>query len=135
MLAVVVLALVFVRRSRPGRDERHGDTETAVHHRRSEALLARAAAARAAGDLDAALRLRFEAGLEQLEARGVVRGRTTLTTSAIAAEVGSSTFDELASAHTLVAYAGVPASGHDVDTAFERWPELARARSVGAGAR
>ena len=135
VLIVVVACLVWVRRSRSGTNGRADAAEGASHHRRSAALLARAAAARDAGDLDLALRLRFEAGLEQLEARGVVHERATLTTSAIAAQVRSTAFDELASVHTLVAYAGVPASDRDVDTAFERWPEVAGGRRVPAGAR
>lgn len=134
VLLVAVLSVLVVHRSRPVRGE-PADDPGASHRRRSEALLARAAAARDAGDLDAALRLRFEAGLEQLEAKGLVRERTTLTTSAIAAQVRSATFDELASVHTLVAYAGVPASDRDVDVAFERWPEVARGRRVPASAR
>jgi hypothetical protein len=135
VLVVTLGCVLWTRRDRPGREERDGGTERAVHRRRSEALLDRAAAARSSGDLDLALRLRFEAGLEQLEARGVVRERRTLTTAAVAAQVRSTTFDELASVHTLVAYAGLPASGHDVDAAFARWPELVTAPRAAAGER
>jgi hypothetical protein len=132
---VAVVAAVLVRRARPSKPPDDEDAEPQRRQRRASALLARAAAARAAGDLDLALRLRFEAGLEHLEARGMVRERTTLTSGAIAAQVQSPTFDELAAVHTLVAYAGVPASDRDVDDAFERWPEVARPRRVPVGAR
>ena len=132
---VGVVAVVWVRRTRPGTEDA-GQPGPRSRAARVAALLDRAKAARAAGDLDLALRLRFEAGLERLEDRGVVEGRTTLTTGELAARLSSPGFDELASVHTLVAYAGVPATTDDVTEAFERWPEVAEAaRRAPVGAR
>ena len=78
-----------------------------------------------AGDLDAALRLRFAAGLERLEDRGLLHDRASLTTTTLAGQLHSSTFDELAVVHSRVAYGGVDASPDDVERAFSSWPRVA----------
>jgi len=123
VVLAAVAAIVFIRRSRPG-STREATPSSDERRGRRAAPLTAANEAWAAGELDLALRLRFEAGLEHLEEQGIVHGGASLTTTAIATEVRSPAFDELASVHTLVAYAGVAASDRDVSSAFERWPEV-----------
>ena len=82
---------------------------------------------RAAGDLDLALRLRFEAGLERLEDRGVLSSAPTLTTGDDRrGGLGPPTFDELASvarARRLRGRAGHRARrGRRRSSAGPRWP-------------
>ena len=121
LVVAVAVGILYWRRTRPS-------SSTAERARReprsarAARLLDEAEAAWRAGELDAALRLRFEAGLERLEDRGVVRDRASLTTAELSATLSSGTFDDLASTHTLVAYAGVHASDRDVENAFDRWP-------------
>jgi hypothetical protein len=120
---VAVGCLLWLRRSRPGRAASAAHA-TAAPSRRATSLLDTATTAWHDGDLDRALRLRFEAGLEQLEARGALEDRRALTTAALRDQLASRAFDDLAATHTLVAYAGVHASPDDVADAFGRWPEV-----------
>jgi hypothetical protein len=126
VLVAAVATLVIVRKQRanptagaaePGARERHAA--------RAKRLFDEATAAWHSGDLDAALRLRFAAGLERLEDRGLLHDRGSLTTTTLARQLASSTFDELASVHSLVAYGGVTASPADVERAFSAWPRVA----------
>ncbi len=121
-VAATVVCVVLVRRAPRRSPSPATDPSEAARRRRVAELLDRAAAARRAGDLDGALRLRFEAGLERLEARGTLTGRQSLTTEELSARLASPRFDGLASVHTLVAYGGAHATARDVDAAFELWP-------------
>ncbi|MDQ1490043.1 MAG: hypothetical protein QOJ23_2557 [Actinomycetota bacterium] len=86
------------------------------------------------GDLDAALRLRFRAGLVRLADAGAVRLRPGLTNAAVSRTLRSPYFDELAGHFDEVAYGGRPASESDVAAARATWPAVVEAASAAAGA-
>ena len=137
VLAAVVTVLVL-RHQRANPATEGGDVPAdpaARRAARAARLLDEATAAWHDGDLDGALRLRFAAGLERLEARGLLRERASLTTATLASTLSSRTFDELASVHTLVAYAGATATPEDVERAFARWPRVADEARAAVGAR
>jgi hypothetical protein len=93
--------------------------------RRSPAALERDAdRAEAAGDHEAALRLRFQAGLLRLDAAGALRYRPSLTTGSVTRQVRSATLVELAATHDEVVYGERPARADDVDQAKRRWPDV-----------
>jgi hypothetical protein len=87
------------------------------------------------GDLDAALRLRFRAGLGRLAAAGVVRLRPGLTNAAVSRTLRSSDFDALAGDFDEVAYGGRSATTTDVAAARSAWPIVLEAARTTAGAR
>jgi uncharacterized protein DUF4129 len=89
-----------------------------------EELERRAEEAERRGDLDAALRLRFRAGLVRLDDAGVVRLRPGLTNSAVSRVLRSPRFDELAGDFDEVAYGGHPATTAQVAAARTAWPAL-----------
>lgn len=132
---VAAVCLVAWRRSH------RGDRTAPPHHpeaparvRRRSPLLPLAEQALARGDLDDALRLRFQAGLEGLEARGLVHEREHLTTRRLSEALASPTFDELARDHAEVAYAGVAADRDAVERAFGSWPAVEREARVAVDA-
>jgi hypothetical protein len=84
----------------------------------------RADAAEAAGDLEAALRLRFRAGLLRLDAHGAIVFRPSISTHEVRRKLGSDDFDALAAAFDDIVYGGREASADDVDAARERWPRV-----------
>lgn len=133
--AVVAAALVVTLRLSAGRVGQHGAAgrRTAVDDRLSpEQLERRADDAERRGDLDAALRLRFRAGLAGLDDAGVVRLRPGLTNAAVSRALRSPRFDDLAGDFDEVAYGGRPATAVDVGTARSTWPvvlETARGAS------
>ncbi len=90
----------------------------------ARALERRADAAEAAGDLQAALRLRFRAGLLRLDARGAIEFRPSIPTYEVRRALRSAGFDELALDFDEVVYGGRPAAPTDLDTARRRWPEV-----------
>ncbi len=83
-----------------------------------------AAAAEAAGDYAAGVRLRFAAGLLRLDAARAIRLRPSLTTGQIARVLGSERFDVLATTFDQVAYGGRPAQPADAEAAREAWPRV-----------
>jgi hypothetical protein len=87
------------------------------------------------GDLDAALRLRFRAGLVRLADAGAVRLRPGLTNAAVSRTLRSPHFDELAGHFDEVAYGGRPASESDVVAARATWPGVVEAARATAGTR
>ena len=86
------------------------------------ALERRADAAEAAGDLEAALRLRFRAGLLRLDARGAIEFRPSISTHEVRRALRSEDFDALAATFDDVVYGGRAADAADVAEARERWP-------------
>lgn len=136
---VVAAALVLAVRLSSGRGRQRfaaprliGDDEDGLG---PDELERRADEAERRGDLDAALRLRFRAGLARLDDAGVVRLRPGLTNTAVSRTLRSLEFDELASDFDEVAYGGRPATTADVTTARSTWPAVvATARST-TGAR
>ena len=110
-------------RRRPSGDEGLGPDE----------LERRADEAERRGDLDAALRLRFRAGLSRLADAGVLRLRPGLTNAAVSRVLRSPRFDELAVHFDEVAYGGRPATGADVARAREAWPLVVDSARTTAG--
>ncbi|HWK29401.1 MAG TPA: DUF4129 domain-containing protein [Solirubrobacter sp.] len=86
----------------------------------------RADAAELAGDLEAALRLRFRAGLLRLDARGAIEFRPSISTTEVRRAVHSEDFDALAATFDDVVYGGREPAADDLDAARERWPRVVR---------
>ena len=89
-----------------------------------------AAAAEAAGDLDAAVRLRFRAGLLRLGRARVVPLRSSLTSGEARRLVRLPDFDRIAGTHDEVVYGGRQARAEDAVDARERWPLVLRSKGV-----
>ena len=87
-------------------------------------------AAEAAGDLDAALRLRFRAGLLRLGRARVVPLRSSLTSGEARRLVRLPDFDRIAGTHDEVVYGGRRARAEDAVDARERWPLVLRSKGV-----
>lgn len=97
----------------------------AAGERRSAAELIREAErAERAGDLDAALRLRFRAGLLELGTRELVELRPALTNRELLRDVPSPTLAGLVDGFEAVAYGGRPAQPADVRSARDGWPRV-----------
>ena len=92
------------------------------------ALDRRAEAAEEAGDLEAALRLRFRAGLLRLDERGAIDFRASLSTSEVRHTLDSDAFDALAATFDDVVYGGRTASPDDLAEARETWPRIVERR-------
>jgi hypothetical protein len=80
----------------------------------------RAAAAERDGDWEAAVRLRFRAGLARLGEPAAA------TTGAVAAELRSPDFDVLGARFDAIVYGGEAAQPADAEQARERWPAVLR---------
>ncbi|HMJ77482.1 MAG TPA: DUF4129 domain-containing protein, partial [Iamia sp.] len=85
--------------------------------------------AEAEGDLAAAVRLRFRAGVVRLEQAGAVPARADATTARLVGRVGVPAFAPLARSFDEVAYGGRPATPDDVAAARRDWPEVLAAAS------
>ena len=83
-------------------------------------------AAEASGDLEAALRLRFRAGLLRLDRRGAIEFRPSISTHEVRRAVRSEDFDALAATFDDVVYGGREPETADVKEARERWPEVVK---------
>jgi hypothetical protein len=83
--------------------------------------------AEAAGDLDAAVRLRFRAGVLRLEQAGVVPARADATTARLLGRIAVPAFAPLARSFDEIAYGGRPATTADVAAARRDWPEVVAA--------
>ena len=90
------------------------------------ALDRRADAAEAAGDLEAALRLRFRAGLLRLDARGAIEFRPSISTFEVRRTLHDDDFDALAATFDDVVYGGRPPAPDDLAAARERWPRVVK---------
>lgn len=88
------------------------------------ALLRAAEDAERGADLELALRLRFRAGLLDLDRRGLLAVSPAMPTGAIRRELDSRTFDRLAASFEEVAYGGRAAEREDVDVARQEWPRV-----------
>jgi hypothetical protein len=80
--------------------------------------------AEARGDLDAALRLRFRAGLVELDSRELIELRPALTNQELLRSVPSPTLAGLVDGFETVAYGGRPADAGDLRSAREGWPRV-----------
>ena len=76
------------------------------------------------GDLESALRLRFRAGLVELDSRELIELRPALTNHELLRSVPSPTLANLIDGFEAVAYGGRPAVAGDVDEAREGWPRV-----------
>ncbi|MDP2711630.1 MAG: DUF4129 domain-containing protein [Solirubrobacteraceae bacterium] len=77
------------------------------------------------GDLDDALRLRFRAGLVDLDSRALIELRPALTNSELLRAVPSPTLADLVEGFESVAYGGRPAGADDLRDARDGWPRVA----------
>ena len=137
--AVVIVAAAVTLRLSAGRGREHrtlGGRAAGDDRLGPDELERRADEAERRGDLDAALRLRFRAGLARLDAAGVVRLRPGLTNTAVSRTLRSPRFDGLAVDFDEVAYGGRPATESDLHTARSTWPTvLETARGAGEAGR
>jgi len=124
LLATLVLALAALLAGRAGA-ARETAGATAAGHRedRLDAARLRREAERA-GDLEEALRLRFRAGLVELDHRELIELRPALTNSELLGAVPSPTLAELVDSFDAVAYGGRPAAEDDVRSARDGWPRV-----------
>ena len=114
-----------VKANRGSADRRTGTAPEAGEDAENAAALEHAAdAAELAGRLDAAVRLRFRAGLLRLGDRGAIRYRPSVTTNEVRRVLGSETFDELARTFEAITYGGREAEPPDVDAARRVWPRV-----------
>lgn len=129
-LAVLVLAAATygARRSLRRRltvlDRVRAASLAAVVGRSPEELERDAEAAEAAGALDAALRLRFAAGLGRLAARGDVEVRPSTSNAELARRLGRPEFDRLARRFDTTVYGRRPAREADLAEARADWAAL-----------
>jgi hypothetical protein len=130
--AIVVAAIATVagawardraRRAAEGRVAGPGDVPAAAAAGPAE-LERQARAAERAGDHDAAVRLRFAAGLLRLGAARAIDLRPSLTSGDVGRALQSHRYDALATTHDAVAYGGRRAAAADSDAAREHWPEV-----------
>jgi hypothetical protein len=121
-LAVVTSRLFLTRRVRAGMSAAR--LQAAARDEDPRALDRRAEAAEEAGDLEAALRLRFRAGLLRLDERGAIDFRASLSTSEVRHTLDSDAFDALAATFDDVVYGGRTASPDDLAEARETWPRV-----------
>ncbi|MDP1847699.1 MAG: DUF4129 domain-containing protein [Solirubrobacteraceae bacterium] len=131
LLAGSVLAVAAVIATRAGarraggRFGAAGQTGPAGAERLSAARLReQAEQAERRGDLDLALRLRFRAGLVELDRRDIIALRPGLTNHELLRAVPSPTLEGLVDGFEAVAYGGRPAASDDVDEAREGWPRV-----------
>ena len=101
------------------------------HERMSAARLRRdAEAAEQRGELELALRLRFRAGLVDLDAHELIELRPALTNHELLRALPSATLAELVDGFEAVAYGGRPAAPDDVRRARDGWPRVVAEASV-----
>ena len=85
------------------------------------------------GDLESAVRLRYRAGLNRLEARGIISSRLTRTDGQLRLVVRDAIFDDLTYRHESVAYGRQEATPQDVAAAKEGWPKILSGTAQGSG--
>ena len=121
--AGLALARARARRVSVGRASRArgGDARARADAGQLERL---ADAAEAGGEIELALRLRFEAGLVRLDRAGAIVLRDSTTSGAVSEALGPSSFDPLAATHDDVVYGGRAAAGRDLAEARAAWPRV-----------
>jgi hypothetical protein len=120
IMGVVIAAVVISRRQRPGIALR--GAVTSIGREDPQDLETLADRSEEAGDLQAAVRLRFRAGVIRLEQTGVVVRGSTRTTREIGRLVMSPTFEGLAADLESIVYAGAVATADQVRDAKNGWP-------------
>ena len=129
LLAVFVLAAVALLARRAGSQREEDEARAAAAgdgEARMTAARLRQEAERAErrGALDAALRLRFRAGLVELDDRELIELRPALTNRELLGSVPSPTLAELVDGFEAVAYGGRPADPDDLRNARDGWPRV-----------
>ena len=127
MLATLVLAIAALLAGRAGAGRETVPAAAGVRgeERMSAAQLRREAdEAERAGELEEALRLRFRAGLVELDHRELIELRPALTNRELLDAVPSPTLAELVDGFEAVAYGGRPAAEDDVRGARDGWPRV-----------
>ncbi len=128
LLATFVLASAAVLAGRAGTREQGGADAGAGadDDERMSAARLREEADRAErdGDLEEALRLRFRAGLVELDSRELIELRPALTNRELLGTVPSPTLAELVDGFESVAYGGRPADADDLQSARDGWPRV-----------
>jgi hypothetical protein len=127
LLATFVLGSAALFASRAGaRPQNAGAGAGAPGEERMSAARLRQEAERAErrGDLDEALRLRFRAGLVELDSRDLIALRPALTNRELLGAVPSPTLAELVDGFEAVAYGGRAANEDDVRGARDGWPRV-----------
>jgi hypothetical protein len=126
VLAIALIAgfaigvMAMRRRPRIGFDEVDSGAElTGEDPRRLEEL---ARQAESAGDFRAAIRLRFRAGVANLDNLGVISRGPTRTTAEIAGALSSAEFDTLAADLEAIVYGGVTATREQASVSRSAWP-------------
>lgn len=89
----------------------------------------RADEARRTGDLAAAVRLRYEAGIVRLARDGRIELRADTTARGAAEQLGDPALDDLTDTFERVVYGAADATPADADAAQQGWSELLGARS------
>jgi hypothetical protein len=123
VLLIAAIALLAARRTRTrlGREAPQAQRNMRI----TPAQLERdAAVAERAGHWDAAVRLRFRAGLLRLGERLELASTDTIPNHAIGNAVHSARFDALAARFDEVAYGGQQATAADAESQRREWPEL-----------
>jgi hypothetical protein len=85
---------------------------------------ARAVAAEASGDHEAAVRLRFGAGLLRLALQGAIVDYNVQSGRQLSRLLQSPTFDALANRHEVIVYGRDPATTSDAASARDGWPRV-----------
>jgi len=129
LLAGALLAATALLAARAGARRQSAPAATPAAERSAPSatpasLLEQAAIAEARDDLDRALRLRFRAGLLELDRRELIELRPALTNREILGAVPSPTLDELVAGFESVAYGGRPAGSDDLREARDGWPRV-----------
>ena len=128
LAGVVAVVALLVARRRAATSAAGGETgrgrRSAEQHADPGRLEREADAAERRGDLDAALRLRFRAGLLRLDRAGAIQFRPSITTGQVARRLRLRVFDDLAITFDAVAYGGRPASVVDLQSARAEWPRV-----------
>ncbi|MBW3668866.1 MAG: DUF4129 domain-containing protein [Actinobacteria bacterium] len=123
-LAIAVATRLVRRRAAEAVGEERGRRRAAERSLDPQVLDRQADEAERRGDLDAAVRLRFRAGLVRLDAAGAIELRPSLTTGEVRRRVRSDALYDLTTTFEAVAYAGEPAGADDVAAARRDWPRV-----------
>jgi hypothetical protein len=129
LLAAGVLAGAALLAARAGTrrgadDAREAAAGGGAERASAASLLQAAERAERRGALDEALRLRFRAGLVELDDRELIELRPALTNRELLGAVPSPTLAELVDGFEAVAYGGRPAAQDDLRSARDGWPRV-----------
>lgn len=132
--ALAAAISILIGRGRASRAEIHAPRERQAHRAVGPRDLERAArAAEGSGNLDAALRLGFQAGLLRLQIAGLVQTQTQITNGAIARRLQQPEFEAVATTFDAVVYGGRHATNDDLEMSKAIWPKILVARAAVRG--